>query len=119
MVPQRVAVAVAWRWEDWLSWQAARRRRRPFETSPTIKTLKAGRPLSVRIPSAKRLDRRPVCLRRSACGLRTDKGRDACGYLIRSSLESFMTAIYIVAAVIAVALVGYLCVALLKPEWFE
>ncbi|WP_082121097.1 MULTISPECIES: K(+)-transporting ATPase subunit F [Dyella] len=30
-----------------------------------------------------------------------------------------MNAFYIVAAVIAVALTGYLCVALLKPEWFE
>jgi len=26
---------------------------------------------------------------------------------------------YIVAAVVAVFLAGYLCVALLKPEWFE
>ena len=30
-----------------------------------------------------------------------------------------MNIIYILAAVIAVVLVGYLCVALLKPEWFE
>ncbi|WP_114238801.1 MULTISPECIES: K(+)-transporting ATPase subunit F [Dyella] len=30
-----------------------------------------------------------------------------------------MNVIYAVAAVIAVALTGYLCVALLKPEWFE
>jgi K+-transporting ATPase KdpF subunit len=30
-----------------------------------------------------------------------------------------MTFIYGLAAVIAVALTGYLCVALLKPEWFE
>ncbi|WP_445144580.1 K(+)-transporting ATPase subunit F [Dyella sp. Tek66A03] len=30
-----------------------------------------------------------------------------------------MNVIYILAAVIAVALAGYLCVALLKPEWFE
>jgi len=30
-----------------------------------------------------------------------------------------MTLIYVVAIVIAVALAGYLCVALLKPEWFE
>lgn len=30
-----------------------------------------------------------------------------------------MSVLYIVAAVIAVALTGYLCVALLKPEWFE
>ena len=30
-----------------------------------------------------------------------------------------MNVFYIVAAVIAVALTGYLCVALLKPEWFE
>jgi K+-transporting ATPase KdpF subunit len=30
-----------------------------------------------------------------------------------------MNVIYIVAAVIAVALTGYLCVAMLKPEWFE
>lgn len=30
-----------------------------------------------------------------------------------------MNAVYIAAAVIAVALTGYLCVALLKPEWFE
>jgi K+-transporting ATPase KdpF subunit len=28
-------------------------------------------------------------------------------------------AVYVIAAVIAVALVGYLCVALLRPEWFE
>jgi K+-transporting ATPase KdpF subunit len=30
-----------------------------------------------------------------------------------------MTFVYVVAIVIAVALTGYLCVALLKPEWFE
>ncbi|MET0331599.1 MAG: K(+)-transporting ATPase subunit F [Dyella sp.] len=30
-----------------------------------------------------------------------------------------MTLIYLVAIVIAVVLAGYLCVALLKPEWFE
>ena len=30
-----------------------------------------------------------------------------------------MTLIYSVAIAIAVALAGYLCVALLKPEWFE
>lgn len=30
-----------------------------------------------------------------------------------------MNVIYFVAAAIAVALTGYLCVALLKPEWFE
>ncbi|WP_281850299.1 K(+)-transporting ATPase subunit F [Dyella sp. GSA-30] len=30
-----------------------------------------------------------------------------------------MTFVYVVATVIAVALTGYLCVALLKPEWFE
>ncbi|WP_158879857.1 K(+)-transporting ATPase subunit F [Rhodanobacter sp. L36] len=30
-----------------------------------------------------------------------------------------MNVSYAIAAVIAVLLVGYLCVALLKPEWFE
>jgi K+-transporting ATPase KdpF subunit len=30
-----------------------------------------------------------------------------------------MNIVYILAALIAVALAGYLCVALLKPEWFE
>ena len=30
-----------------------------------------------------------------------------------------MTLLYAAAAAIAVALLGYLCVALLKPEWFE
>ncbi len=30
-----------------------------------------------------------------------------------------MTFIHVLAAAIAVALTGYLCVALLKPEWFE
>jgi K+-transporting ATPase KdpF subunit len=30
-----------------------------------------------------------------------------------------MSALYAFAAVIAVALAAYLCVALLKPEWFE
>jgi K+-transporting ATPase KdpF subunit len=30
-----------------------------------------------------------------------------------------MNVSYVLAAIIAVALVGYLCVALLKPEWFE
>jgi K+-transporting ATPase KdpF subunit len=30
-----------------------------------------------------------------------------------------MTLLYILAAVLAVAVTGYLCVALLKPEWFE
>lgn len=30
-----------------------------------------------------------------------------------------MSLVYALATVIAVALAGYLCVALLKPEWFE
>ncbi|MDR6937568.1 MULTISPECIES: K(+)-transporting ATPase subunit F [unclassified Luteibacter] len=30
-----------------------------------------------------------------------------------------MSISYTVAALVAVALTGYLCVALLKPEWFE
>ena len=30
-----------------------------------------------------------------------------------------MNALYVLAALIAVVLAGYLCVALLKPEWFE
>lgn len=30
-----------------------------------------------------------------------------------------MNLIYVFATVIAVLLAGYLCVALLKPEWFE
>ncbi len=30
-----------------------------------------------------------------------------------------MNVSYVLAAIIAVVLVGYLCVALLKPEWFE
>jgi K+-transporting ATPase KdpF subunit len=30
-----------------------------------------------------------------------------------------MNVSYAIAAIIAVLLVGYLCVALLKPEWFE
>lgn len=30
-----------------------------------------------------------------------------------------MTTLYILATVLAVAVTGYLCVALLKPEWFE
>lgn len=30
-----------------------------------------------------------------------------------------MTFLHALAAAIAVALTGYLCVALLKPEWFE
>ncbi|QDE41401.1 K(+)-transporting ATPase subunit F [Luteibacter pinisoli] len=30
-----------------------------------------------------------------------------------------MSLTYVLATVIAVALCGYLCVALLKPEWFE
>lgn len=30
-----------------------------------------------------------------------------------------MNVLYVVAALIAAALAGYLCVALLKPEWFE
>lgn len=30
-----------------------------------------------------------------------------------------MNLLYALAAVIALALTGYLCVALLKPEWFE
>jgi K+-transporting ATPase KdpF subunit len=35
-------------------------------------------------------------------------------------IESFlMNVLYVLAGVIAVALTGYLCVALLKPEWFE
>lgn len=30
-----------------------------------------------------------------------------------------MSLALLIAAIVAVALVGYLCVALLKPEWFE
>ncbi|MGE7137761.1 K(+)-transporting ATPase subunit F [Luteibacter sp. NPDC031894] len=30
-----------------------------------------------------------------------------------------MSLIYVLAGAIALALTGYLCVALLKPEWFE
>ena len=30
-----------------------------------------------------------------------------------------MTVLYALAAVLAVGVTGYLCVALLKPEWFE
>ncbi|HEY1588987.1 MAG TPA: K(+)-transporting ATPase subunit F [Rhodanobacter sp.] len=30
-----------------------------------------------------------------------------------------MNVLYVVAGLIAAALAGYLCVALLKPEWFE
>ena len=30
-----------------------------------------------------------------------------------------MTILYALAAAIAVAVAGYLCVALLKPDWFE
>ena len=30
-----------------------------------------------------------------------------------------MNVFHVLVALIAVALVGYLCVALLKPEWFE
>lgn len=30
-----------------------------------------------------------------------------------------MNVLYVLAALIAVTLTGYLCVALLKPEWFE
>ena len=30
-----------------------------------------------------------------------------------------MNVLYVVAALIAIALAGYLAVALLKPEWFE
>lgn len=30
-----------------------------------------------------------------------------------------MNLLYLLAALIALALTGYLCVALLKPEWFE
>jgi K+-transporting ATPase KdpF subunit len=30
-----------------------------------------------------------------------------------------MTLSYVIAGAIALALAGYLCVALLKPEWFE
>ncbi len=30
-----------------------------------------------------------------------------------------MNVLYVLAGLISVALAGYLCVALLKPEWFE
>lgn len=30
-----------------------------------------------------------------------------------------MNVLYVLAVLVAVALAGYLCVALLKPEWFE
>jgi len=30
-----------------------------------------------------------------------------------------MTAAYVIAAVLSLALLAYLCAALLKPEWFE
>jgi K+-transporting ATPase KdpF subunit len=33
--------------------------------------------------------------------------------------EPTVNIVYALATLVAVALVGYLCVALLKPEWFE
>jgi len=38
-----------------------------------INSVHAPATLSVRMPSAHRLDRRPVCLRRWSCGLRTGR----------------------------------------------
>ena len=84
---RRPAGCVVRRREDWPSCQVARRSRRAFWTSPhrfEFKTL--GPALSVRIPSVRRLDRRPVCLLRHPCGLRTDRAGDACAELIRASL---------------------------------
>jgi|GEM_PF-10331 len=59
--------------------QKARRVLRAFWSSPF------GPVLSVRIPSAHRFDRRPVCLHRWSCGLRTDKTGDAYAEWARAS----------------------------------
>jgi len=79
MMFRRPAGCVAWRREDWPSCQAARHILRAFWTSPF------GPVLSVRIPSAHRLDRQPVCLRRWSCGLRTDRAGDTHAKWIRAS----------------------------------
>jgi len=99
---RRLAECVVRGWEDWPSFQAARHTLRAFWTSLhhfTFNTL--GPALSVRIPLTPRLDRRPVCLpyspkpgislcplrvRRSPCGLQTDRVGDACAEWIRASL---------------------------------
>jgi hypothetical protein len=82
MLSRRRAGCGAWRREDWLSFQAARRSLRVFWTSPRHFKFNTLRPvLSVRMPSSllkaeyihvlspravRRLDRRPVCLPRSS-----------------------------------------------------
>ena len=83
---RRPAGDAAWRREDWPSCQTARHRLRAFWTSPHHFEFNTWGPvLSVRIPSVRRLDRRPVCHRRRPCGLRTDRTSDACAELIRAS----------------------------------
>jgi len=61
MMPGRHAGCVAWRGEDWLSCQAARRSLRAFQASPHhFQFNRLGPALSVRRP----------------CGLRTDRAGD-------------------------------------------
>jgi len=71
MMLKRFAGWVARHREDWPSFQAARHSVRDFWASPS------GPLLSVRMPSARRRNRQPVCLRRRTCGLQTDSNGDA------------------------------------------
>jgi len=66
MMSRRFADRVAWRSPGWLPGQDARRGLRAFWTSPRHFKSKRGAALSARISSLRRLDRRPVCLRRRA-----------------------------------------------------
>jgi len=69
MMPGRLAGCVAWRREDWPSCQAKRRSLRAFQASPHhFQFIRLGPALSVRMPSVRRLDRQPVCLRRRPGG---------------------------------------------------
>ena len=57
-----------------------------LDITPSLKFNPLGQALSVRRPSARRLDRRPVCLPLHPCVLRTDSTNDAYLELIRASL---------------------------------
>src|SRR5690606_18321756 len=73
MMSTRFSCWCAWRSPDWPSGQDARDDMRALWTSPRHLTQQVGAGLSVRISSARRLDRRPVCLRRRSCDLRADR----------------------------------------------
>ncbi len=71
MLSRRPTGCVAWRREDWPSWQAARRSLWAFWTSPF------GPALSVRRPQGRRRRQPGRLSRRRTEGMRTDRAGDA------------------------------------------